>query len=289
MQNQRPKTSHDVKLVAPQKALGNREVQPKEQLVLHGQRCPGLEVPLRGPAAPVREAPVAVDHRLVGRAAEAVGQEPPKRPQLARRLVVKAQWRARRNDLVSRAPVRLSKRHCPTAHAVQSSLTTTSTPSVFNLREKRLFMAKKSDLPNDYRSESERVRNRPDGAPPEREHSRGGRTPKKVTDPDIEASAVTKTTHAHRLDSSPDQLLKQGVIDTLASEPELRTADLTVDVQNGVVFLTGTVDTVNTKFHAEHTAKRVHGVNSVENHLKIRVGNALDEFTRGSSGIRRLH
>jgi hypothetical protein len=150
-------------------------------------------------------------------------------------------------------------------------------------------MAKKSDLPNDYRSESERVRHRPDGPPPEREHSHGGRTPKRVTDKDIAASPVAKTTHAHNLDSLPDQLLKQGVLDILASEPELRSADLSVDVQNGVVFLTGTVDTINMKYHAEHTAKRVHGIESVENRLKIRVGNALDEFTRGSDGIRRLH
>jgi hypothetical protein len=150
-------------------------------------------------------------------------------------------------------------------------------------------MTKKGDAPNDYRSESERVRHRSDGPPPQREHTRGGRTPQKVADQNIEASGVAKTTHAHGLESSPDQLLRQGVLDLLSSEPELHTGDLTVDVQNGVVFLTGTVDTINTKYHAEHTAKRVHGVESVENRLKIRVGNALDEFTRGSSGIRRLH
>jgi hypothetical protein len=52
------------------------------------------------------------------------------------------------------------------------------------------------------------------------------------------------------------------------------------------VWLRGSVDTINTKHRLEEIVKRVRGVEVVENDLRIRVGEALEEFTRNADAAR---
>jgi len=55
----------------------------------------------------------------------------------------------------------------------------------------------------------------------------------------------------------------------LAAVDDLRDSTINVDVENGVVTLTGTVPTAAQKTKAEQTAKSVEGVTSVKNMLKV--------------------
>jgi len=121
-------------------------------------------------------------------------------------------------------------------------------------------MARKGENPSDMRSESERVRSRGRGDPVEQEGS--GRT------------------------VAPERALRERVVTTLRSEPEWSNADITVDVRGTCVWLTGSVDTINAKYQVEQSVKRVRGVESIVNDLSIRVGNALEEFSRNTDAAR---
>ncbi len=61
----------------------------------------------------------------------------------------------------------------------------------------------------------------------------------------------------------------------------MKWSDIVVEVEDGVVLLEASVDTINTKYRTSEIAKRFAGVREVDNRFKIRVGEALDEFTRG--------
>jgi osmotically-inducible protein OsmY len=86
---------------------------------------------------------------------------------------------------------------------------------------------------------------------------------------------------------SPDRRLLKQVVLALSSEADLSTSDITVEVRSRAVLLTGSVDTVNTKYRAEETVKRLEEVARVENQLTVRLGEALDEFTRGADASRQ--
>ena len=60
----------------------------------------------------------------------------------------------------------------------------------------------------------------------------------------------------------------------LAAVDDLRDSTINVDVDNGVVTLTGTVASAAQKTKAEQSAKSVEGVKSVRNQLKVASGNA---------------
>lgn len=147
-------------------------------------------------------------------------------------------------------------------------------------------MVRGGDTPRDYRSEAERVKARSDGSSFDAEYHRGKRAPERV-----EGEHATRFEEAEDRELSEqklwsDQAIRQRVVDTLGMEPWVSTSDITVEVEKGVVLLTGSVDTINTKYRAAEIAKRFAGVVQVDNQLKIRVGNALDEFTRGVDTIR---
>ena len=55
----------------------------------------------------------------------------------------------------------------------------------------------------------------------------------------------------------------------LAAADDLRDSTINVDVDNGVVTLTGTVASAAQKTRAEAVAKAVEGVKSVKNQLKV--------------------
>lgn len=115
-------------------------------------------------------------------------------------------------------------------------------------------MARGGDEPRDIRSQAERVGPRAHGAPFGEEPS---------GEP-----------------LGPEKALQDRVLVTLQGEPEWFNSDIEVDVRGTTVWLKGSVDTINSKYRVEEMVKRVRGVEAIENGLSIRVGEALDEFTR---------
>lgn len=147
-------------------------------------------------------------------------------------------------------------------------------------------MVRGGDNPRDFRSEAERVKARSDVPSFETEYHRGKRAPDRV---EAEHPQRFEEADARELSDQKlwsDQSIRQRVIDVIEAEPWAITSDITVEVEGGVVLLTGSVDTINTKYRTGELAKRFAGVVRVDNQLKIRVGNALDEFTRGFDVVR---
>ena len=70
----------------------------------------------------------------------------------------------------------------------------------------------------------------------------------------------------------------------LAAADDLRDSTINVDVDNGVVTLSGTVASAAQKTKAEQVAKTVEGVKSVKNMLKVSTGN---ENTNANANTRR--
>jgi osmotically-inducible protein OsmY len=121
-------------------------------------------------------------------------------------------------------------------------------------------MARKGEAPRDMRSQSERVRPRTHGVPFGQD-SPGER-------------------------NAQEEALQQRVMVTLEGEPEWANVSVEVDVRGDTVWLRGSVDTINTKYRLEEIVKRVRGVEVVANDLRIRIGEALEEFTRNADAAR---
>jgi osmotically-inducible protein OsmY len=68
-----------------------------------------------------------------------------------------------------------------------------------------------------------------------------------------------------------DAELQQDVMNELKWEPTIRAAEIGVGVTDGVVTLSGYVDSFYKKWAAEHAAARVFGVKSVAEELKVRL------------------
>jgi hypothetical protein len=140
-------------------------------------------------------------------------------------------------------------------------------------------MATKGDNPSDFRSEAERIRPRAAGAlfKQDPEAIPGVRA-------QLRYGVVSELPFSKSL--SPNRKLLRRVIDRISATPELSTAEITIEIREETVILTGTVDTINSKYSAENAVKRLDGVSHVENHLTIRLGEALEEFTRGPDASR---
>ena len=121
-------------------------------------------------------------------------------------------------------------------------------------------MARRGTEGRDYRSESERVKPR-------------------TSDTSLNDESVPPETLS-------DRILQRVLRDRLSLEPELATSDVQVDVREGTVIVTGSADTMNTKYRLEELIKRVDGVKNIENNLKVRVGEALEEFSRSADAAR---
>lgn len=98
--------------------------------------------------------------------------------------------------------------------------------------------------------------------------------PKRGTREEYEKNKQTYTEQAKQLGRKIGTGLDDGWLWTktrfdLAAADELRDSTINVDVDNGVVTLTGTVPTVAQKAKAESVAKSVEGVKQVKNMLKI--------------------
>jgi len=121
-------------------------------------------------------------------------------------------------------------------------------------------MASDGDNPSDMRSESERVRPRAGG---------------ERFEPDSSGAPT-----------APERALRARVLVTLQGEPEWNNVTIDVDVRGSTVRLKGCVDTINAKYRVEQVVKTVRGVEAIENDLGIRVGEALEEFTRNADVAR---
>jgi osmotically-inducible protein OsmY len=72
-----------------------------------------------------------------------------------------------------------------------------------------------------------------------------------------------------------DAALQRDVMDELKWEPTIKAAEIGVGVTDGVVTLSGYVDTYGEKWTAERTAARVFGVKAVAEELKVRLPETL--------------
>lgn len=69
-----------------------------------------------------------------------------------------------------------------------------------------------------------------------------------------------------------DREIKQDVLDELDWDPEVEVTDVGVEVDDGVVTLTGTVDSYAKKYAAEQAVFRVDGVRAVANDIVVQPG-----------------
>ena len=71
--------------------------------------------------------------------------------------------------------------------------------------------------------------------------------------------------------------LRQAVVSELAADPDVRGIEIGVAVEDGVVTLTGHVESLQARVAAERAAKRVAGVRSIANDLLVkRLGERTD-------------
>ncbi|WP_438005350.1 BON domain-containing protein [Sorangium sp. So ce321] len=68
-----------------------------------------------------------------------------------------------------------------------------------------------------------------------------------------------------------DRQLQRDVLDELAWEPSVNAAEIGVAVKDGIVTLSGRVQSLAEKYAAEQAAKRVYGVKAVANELEVRL------------------
>ncbi len=68
-----------------------------------------------------------------------------------------------------------------------------------------------------------------------------------------------------------DSEIQKDVIDELEWEPFLKASEIGVALKNGIVTLTGMVDSFGKKLSAENAAKRVGGVKAVAEEIKVRI------------------
>jgi len=121
-------------------------------------------------------------------------------------------------------------------------------------------MARRGTEGRDYRSESERVKPRSGG--------------------------VSFNDESSQPETISDRMLQRVITERLNFEPELATSEVHVDVREGTVIVTGSADTMNTKYRLEELIKRVAGVKKIENGLKVRLGETFEEFSRSADAAR---
>ena len=71
---------------------------------------------------------------------------------------------------------------------------------------------------------------------------------------------------------TPDEIIRQDIIDKLTHDPGIDTSKIHVEVDNGKVILKGKADTEDEKQLSEKIASSVPRVSGVENHLHVDVG-----------------
>lgn len=85
-----------------------------------------------------------------------------------------------------------------------------------------------------------------------------------------------------------DQALQQAVLDELDWEPRVEAGHIGVTAHNGVVTLTGTVESYAQKIAAERAASHVRGVEAVANDIEVRLPSEFKE-TDSTIAERAVH
>ncbi len=75
--------------------------------------------------------------------------------------------------------------------------------------------------------------------------------------------------------TTPTSLLKTNIQDALEFEPGLKSHNIMISVENGIVTLTGSVENYYEKFLAEKTVKNIQGVKGVIEELQVKFGEYL--------------
>jgi len=87
---------------------------------------------------------------------------------------------------------------------------------------------------------------------------------------------------------SVSEALRAAVLAELNADPAVHAWEIGVAAEDGVVTLTGTVDSGGNKFAAERAAKRVDGVRSVANDLRVRTVNERTDTDIARDAAHRL-
>jgi osmotically-inducible protein OsmY len=66
-----------------------------------------------------------------------------------------------------------------------------------------------------------------------------------------------------------DKEIQQAVLRELDYEPQVRSTEIGVAVKDGIITLSGNVDSYSNRYHAERAAKRVAGVKAIANDLEV--------------------
>src|SRR5690242_851806 len=66
-----------------------------------------------------------------------------------------------------------------------------------------------------------------------------------------------------------DKEIQQAVLRELDYEPQIRSTEIGVAVKDGIITLSGNVDSYSNRYHAELAAKRVAGVKAIANDLEV--------------------
>lgn len=75
-----------------------------------------------------------------------------------------------------------------------------------------------------------------------------------------------------------DRELRQDVLDEFRKVPAIETVEIGVGVKDGVVTLSGIVDSHNKKWAAERTAARVIGVRALAEQIQVRYAGVAAAF-----------
>ena len=73
-----------------------------------------------------------------------------------------------------------------------------------------------------------------------------------------------------------DEQIREDVLAELKWEPRVQPSEIGVTVKNGVVTLTGFVDSYTKKYAAQEAAHRVRGVRAVANDIEVRLPTAAE-------------
>jgi len=98
------------------------------------------------------------------------------------------------------------------------------------------------------------------------------------------------TATATRAEPRTDEDIQREVLDELRWEPRVRPNEIGVSVKDGVVTLTGWVDSYQKRWAAEEAAHRVRGVKAVANDIEVRlpVGAERTDADIAAAAVRAL-
>lgn len=85
-----------------------------------------------------------------------------------------------------------------------------------------------------------------------------------------------------------DKEIQQAVLRELDYEPQVRSTEIGVAVKDGIVALSGNVDSYSNRYHAERAAKRVAGVKAVVNDLEVHVPTERTDEDIARAALRAL-